>query len=260
MPITRKIPDTQPLPRDTRRTVRQCIGGCQNLGLLLDKYQPWQQYEARERNRTYNAWDLIYHQEVQRRGQWSPSYDEGSAAKSKWISTYNQNTRNADPRLEPNKRFNGELLEEYLKRWQQVVNASHQAAQFKRLTKSRLVVGLGGKGSLEMGLTLHPLYGFPFIPGSALKGLAKTVVLYLLADEWGIPPVDNQQYLTLKDKKNPDKTPLNRFVDLLEAPEGKEGDPDRYKDLDECLKALRKNKIIENSKYNSLLNNTYCPI
>ncbi len=35
-----------------------------------------------------------------------------------------------------------------------------------------LAIGLGNDTSLEVGLTLHHTYGVPFIPGSALKGLA----------------------------------------------------------------------------------------
>jgi CRISPR-associated protein Cmr6 len=36
----------------------------------------------------------------------------------------------------------------------------------------RMVIGLGGENVLEPGLALHPLYGTPYIPGTALKGLA----------------------------------------------------------------------------------------
>jgi len=36
----------------------------------------------------------------------------------------------------------------------------------------RAVLGLGAESPLETGLTLHHTYGTPFIPGSALKGLA----------------------------------------------------------------------------------------
>ncbi|MGC8898785.1 MAG: type III-B CRISPR module RAMP protein Cmr6, partial [Bacteroidota bacterium] len=40
-------------------------------------------------------------------------------------------------------------------------------------TQWRLVVGMGYKGSLEIGMTLHHLYGFPYIPATAVKGLAR---------------------------------------------------------------------------------------
>lgn len=35
-----------------------------------------------------------------------------------------------------------------------------------------LAIGTGGPSPLEVGLTLHHTYGVPFLPGSALKGLA----------------------------------------------------------------------------------------
>jgi CRISPR-associated protein Cmr6 len=45
-----------------------------------------------------------------------------------------------------------------------------QEGEFK--TKGRLIIGLGDENVLETGITLHHTYGTPFIPGTALKGLA----------------------------------------------------------------------------------------
>lgn len=39
-------------------------------------------------------------------------------------------------------------------------------------TQGRIIVGLGAKNALETGISLHHTFGVPFIPGSALKGLA----------------------------------------------------------------------------------------
>lgn len=36
-----------------------------------------------------------------------------------------------------------------------------------------MIVGLGGSSILETSITLHWLYGFPVIPGSAIKGVTK---------------------------------------------------------------------------------------
>jgi len=44
---------------------------------------------------------------------------------------------------------------------------------FNAKTDSRLIIGLGGTSVIETGMTLHPLYGFPYLPGSGLKGLAR---------------------------------------------------------------------------------------
>lgn len=40
-------------------------------------------------------------------------------------------------------------------------------------TDWHLIAGLGGESVLETSISLHPLYGFPYIPGSAVKGLAR---------------------------------------------------------------------------------------
>jgi CRISPR-associated protein Cmr6 len=39
-------------------------------------------------------------------------------------------------------------------------------------TTTRVIIGLGSANVLEVGIRLHHTYGLPFIPGSALKGLA----------------------------------------------------------------------------------------
>lgn len=47
--------------------------------------------------------------------------------------------------------------------------------------RDRLFIGLGGASVLEFGVSLHPVYGLPMIPGSALKGVCARY-----ADEvWG---------------------------------------------------------------------------
>jgi CRISPR-associated protein Cmr6 len=45
----------------------------------------------------------------------------------------------------------------------------------KLKTSSRLVVGLGSGHVLETSLTLHHIFGIPYIPGSALKGVVRMV-------------------------------------------------------------------------------------
>lgn len=55
-----------------------------------------------------------------------------------------------------------------------------KATTFTASPTNRVIVGLGGKGMLEVGITLHHLYGFPIIPGSALKGLARAYALITL--------------------------------------------------------------------------------
>jgi CRISPR-associated protein Cmr6 len=64
------------------------------------------------------------------------------------------------------------LAERVYQRWQNTV-AAMRGQSFTATTQWRMVVGLGGETVLETDLTLHHLYGIPFIPGSALKGLTR---------------------------------------------------------------------------------------
>ncbi|NPA76843.1 MAG: type III-B CRISPR module RAMP protein Cmr6 [Candidatus Diapherotrites archaeon] len=58
----------------------------------------------------------------------------------------------------------------------------------------RLAIGLGAESVLETNITIHRTYGVPYIPGSALKGLAARYARLRLGDEW---KVDGEAYQTL---------------------------------------------------------------
>lgn len=57
-------------------------------------------------------------------------------------------------------------------RWYTMMSAIN-ATLFNASLDWRMVIGLGGESVLETDITLHHLYGIPFIPGSALKGLTR---------------------------------------------------------------------------------------
>jgi CRISPR-associated protein Cmr6 len=50
--------------------------------------------------------------------------------------------------------------------------------------RGRMIVGLGSESVLETSICLHRTYGVPFIPGSALKGLAASYAHQRLEGEW----------------------------------------------------------------------------
>ncbi len=50
--------------------------------------------------------------------------------------------------------------------------------------EGRMVVGLGTEGVLETSVTLHRTYGVPYIPGSALKGIAAAFAHQRLGGDW----------------------------------------------------------------------------
>lgn len=59
--------------------------------------------------------------------------------------------------------------------------------------EGRLAIGLGQKGAIEAGLTLERIWGVPFLPGSALKGLAAAAAEKLVEDDgWRKPRAGEQ--------------------------------------------------------------------
>jgi len=54
---------------------------------------------------------------------------------------------------------------------------------YKLKTASRLVVGLGAGHVLETSLTLHHIFGIPYIPGSALKGVVRMVNFWEIVEK-----------------------------------------------------------------------------
>lgn len=74
----------------------------------------------------------------------------------------------------------------FYQHWCETLAAVHaQTAEAK--VQVRLAVGLGDESVLETSIQLHHTYGLPFIPGSALKGVAAAYARKRLsAQDWGI--------------------------------------------------------------------------
>jgi CRISPR-associated protein Cmr6 len=77
-------------------------------------------------------------------------------------------------------RGDAELLEKFNTRWEH--DAAHvNANSFALETDWRFITGLGRKGPLEAGFTFNR-YGFPILPGSSVKGIARAYAFYQLAE------------------------------------------------------------------------------
>lgn len=79
---------------------------------------------------------------------------------------------------------------EAFERWK----ADHEAAGHALVeakVQGRMVIGIGQKGPLEVGLTLNHTWGVPYIPGSALKGIAAATASKLLQDPAWLGPKDS---------------------------------------------------------------------
>lgn len=94
--------------------------------------------------------------------RYPPDYVLGNnQGKSKWLKE-----------LAPNSRIDLALTEAIYHRWLAMMSA-FRVTSFNAILDWRMVIGLGGGTVLETDLTLHHLYGIPYIPGSALKGLTR---------------------------------------------------------------------------------------
>jgi CRISPR-associated protein Cmr6 len=225
-------PLIRPLPRNMRDLLTHPLGitGDQpiNLDLLVDKYQPW----GFRNQGGVDSWNLLWM--IQDHGNWVWS-DRG--AKANWLSAVCQ--------LTPG-RLDGSLLRVWVERLKNI--ATQEAHRLETLTcAERLVVGLGSESTLETSITLHPHYGFPYIPGSAVKGLCRTVAIYDLASKWGVPILDNDQ------ASSGGCTPLGCLDNFLEVPETPENIPvDAWKQLQEITWKFKPEATLLNKSFSEI--------
>ena len=237
----------RPIPKDTAAVLTaEALADCRNLGLLLDRLNPWERVGV-------NKWDLAFHVEewVQREHQWRPATRRGGEAKGLWLSDQqgDRRTRFLDEPLLRQSHVDTALLDAHRVRWEQLV-AHHGADEksglrFDLRTESRLVVGLGADSVLETAITLHRIYGFPIIPGSALKGLARAQALLTLAANLGVPALPLPDFWRRQERQQP--TPLNRLESLLEADLDTEDERQRAA-LCQALEALKQERPVRNAR------------
>lgn len=114
--------------------------------------------------------------------------------------------------------------ERFFQRWQKSVEALEPCTRTAKATASgRMVVGLGAESVLETSITLHRTYGVPYIPGSALKGLAAAAAHKNLEDPaWkkigGDGKIGSAHQLLFGDTTS---SGYVTFHDALWIPEGK---------------------------------------
>src|SRR6266567_4078380 len=73
--------------------------------------------------------------------------------------------------------------EKVFQRWTKMLT-DYDAQTRIATVKGRMIVGLGSESVLETSICLHRTYGVPYIPGSALKGLAASYAHQRLGGEW----------------------------------------------------------------------------
>jgi len=107
-----------------------------------------------------------------------------------------------------------ETYRKYYKRWEQILADNCKVKPRKAHVKGRMIVGLGSESVLETSVTLHRTYGVPYIPGSALKGLAASYARQKLTDEWN--PIGEAYKIVFGDTND---AGYITFFDALYVPE-----------------------------------------
>jgi len=64
-------------------------------------------------------------------------------------------------------------------------------------TDWRLVVGLGGGSVYETSMTLHHIYGIPYIPGSAVKGVTRSWIIGEVFNNSEEDALNNPSFITI---------------------------------------------------------------
>lgn len=176
-PQSDNYPDQLPLPKKSRDAFSRKQSP--NIGLLFERYTQFQK-----------RWEL---KDIGKRKPSSKQY----------LLTQLANTSTGD-----------EEREEFAHRWQKMV----APAEAWQMTPTwRFVTGMGNKTALEVGFTFHRVYGFPYIPSSSLKGLARSVALLEITQQAGQEMVGLQDALAELQAKKP--TPIQKLeTALLQQP------------------------------------------
>lgn len=118
------------------------------------------------------------------------------------------------------------MHKQFVVRWKAIAQ-SLQAQTFLMNPDWRFVIGLGNKGALEIGLTFHRVYGFPIIPGTALKGLARAAALWEITETLGVPVLPLHKVKERTKEKM--KTPMEKLEAILLADDERLSETERQR-------------------------------
>ncbi|MCM8816030.1 MAG: type III-B CRISPR module RAMP protein Cmr6 [Candidatus Omnitrophica bacterium] len=104
------------------------------------------------------------------------------------------------------------IYPDFLKRWELLLKET-KATAIKAKVEWRLVVGLGSGFLLDRSMTVHHILGFPFIPGSALKGVLRTY--YLEKNREPLIKKMNEENEKLKDQGKREKLYKSTELDIF---------------------------------------------
>ena len=99
------------------------------------------------------------------------------------------------------------LLDKIIERQYQIADCT-----FKLKTQTRLIVGLGSGSVLETSIKLHHIYGVPYIPAPAIKGVLRAYRIWKLAG-W-----DEDKFKEIEkriDENNPNTDEEKKIIEIF---------------------------------------------
>jgi CRISPR-associated protein Cmr6 len=117
----------------------------------------------------------------------------GDSGKRDWIGRI----ANFGARVSPKTVGDRALVEEAAARLDNLVKAL-KGQTFRRTTAWRFVTGLGRSHPVENGFAWHHILGTPYLPGSSLKGLARSY-----ARDWEGLSAEDVEPFSVRDPKRP---------------------------------------------------------
>jgi len=112
------------------------------------------------------------------------------------FKVYKKGDRN-NPAIEIKPNFNSKQVKNISEKLFESVKlllSSNNYIKFDFTTNWRLIVGLGHPSVYETSITLHHIYGIPYIPSSSLKGIVRS---WIISEKFS-----NDEQLALKDKEH----------------------------------------------------------
>lgn len=97
--------------------------------------------------------------------------------------------------------------------------AGQPVVSFQATVNWRLSIGFGTPSVLDTGMALHRIYGIPYLPGSAIKGLTRRFCFSKISEELGVFPLPPGEIKTRHEAHPRQKTPWEKLEDLLIADE-----------------------------------------
>lgn len=151
-------------------------------------------------------------------GHWSPREQ-----KTKKADEVQQQAKNARDYLkyqhQENQISQEQVLQAIHERQRALVESQGTGiSDLELVLESRMVLGFGLPNILKTGFLMHPLYGVPYLPGSAIKGVTQTYLLTRWAAEAGIPRFGLRQ-MDEWAKARLGAPPLERLESVLLAPD-----------------------------------------